>query len=229
MTPEHLMQRFKKNKNKEPKKNRKWSNYKLWFGAYAVVVSTILASVSISELIKPKKHDLTIYVADIRQTSDGLEFIVGYYNDGDFIEVVSRAEAILGQAYKGYSEPLPWQQGECFKPLIISPKKSEFRIYKSDFDFNADKLNIFKDLNTQTFVLTFDFDVLNLSNGIVKERLKVGILKTFENQSKITMAQIDFMTTKQKVNFENAKPRITKLTSPVEKEFLSASICTKKT
>lgn len=229
MTPEKLKERLKAKQLDEPKDQNLWSKLKAWSGVYAAVLATSLTTYTVYEKFKPKTHDLTIYVADIKQNNGNIEFVVGYYNDGDFSEVVSNAEAVLGQVLKGYSGPLPWQQGECFQPVVVQPKKSQFRVYSSKIDFQSDELSAFKGIQTQTYDLTFNFDVLSLKHGVVKERLKVGVLKPIEQEPGKRKAQIDFITTKQKVNFEKARPRITRLTYPVEKEYLRASICTVKT
>lgn len=216
---------------------RKASNFSFdkaakWLALYAAILTTILTSITFAEKLSPKKHEVDIYVADFYNDDEYVEFTIAYYNSGDFFEVLSAVDLYLAQEMRGKANPMYWDQASCRSPILLEPKKTHYMTYKAKVDFMNKDLYVFED-QKPNFKLSLHFDFLSKEHGKASERFSVASLtpyigKAFENTPLKNKSDIDFITTKKKVNFEDARPVIIKSQYPVSAEFVTQNFCSKK-
>ncbi len=203
-----------------------------WLALYAAILTTILTSITFAEKVSPKKHEVDIYVADFHNDDEYLEFTIAYYNSGDFFEVLSAVDLFLAQEIKGNNNPVYWDQASCRVPILLEPKKTKYMTYRAKVNFMDENMYIFDD-QKPNFQLSLHFDFLSKEHGKASERFSVATLtpyigKAFENTPLKGKSNIDFITTKKKVDFDDARPVIIKSQYPVSSEFVKQNFCSKK-
>ncbi len=195
---------------------------------YGALAALALSLYNLYQSYKPKSHDLDIFVSDFRVKEDKIQYGIAFYNNGDFTEIIANAASILGQQIDGYDSLLPWEQNRCFEPVIVKPKETIYVTYLTEYKINDPKHVFFKAKHDEYQVL-IDFDILSPEQGLVKERFLVGLLRKLDNGAPDLQdkANYEFTTSKRKVNFENARPRVTLGTYPIDKEFTVLNLCEK--
>lgn len=199
-----------------------------YLATIGAVLSIILTIYTLCKEFAPKEHQLSVYVAEINQNDNKLMFTVGYYNNGDYSETISNVKTTMVQKIKPNNQ-IPWEQGECNKPLLIEPKKTVFKTYSSTFNYNSTDLKSFPDQENDSYMLTLTFSTLSFEHGIVDSELEIGAISPFNIKNVASGANVTFVTNKINVNFNNAKPRITKLSYPLENKLLNQNICDSNT
>ncbi|MCL1092047.1 hypothetical protein L2744_21090 [Shewanella profunda] len=205
------------------KRRLRWAR---WAAFYAATLSTALTTYTAYKEFRPKRHELDIFVSDLQVNGDIAEYGVAFYNKGDFHEVVASASSILGQFIEEYSAPLNWEQDQCFSPVVVKPGDATYVRYTTKFDFGSLKHRVFK-TQKQQYLMMVDFDVLSQENGIISVRVPVGTLVPYESEWK-GKAGYDFLTQKVSVDFDLARPRLTKGTYPQDEEFSFSKLCKQK-
>jgi hypothetical protein len=145
--------------------------------------------------------------------------------------VLSAVDLYLAQEIKGNDKPMYWDQASCRAPILLEPKKTKYMTYKAKVNFMDEDLYVF-DEQKPNFELSLHFDFLSKEHGKASERFSVATLtpyigKAFENTPLKNKSDIDFMTTKKKVDFDDARPVIIKSQYPVSSEFVKQNFCSK--
>ncbi len=206
------------------KKKEQWTKR---IAIYGAVLSTALSSYTAYNEFRPKVHELEIFVSDIEVNSDIAEYGVAFYNKGDFHEIVGNASSVLGQSVDDYSTLLNWEQHHCFKPVSLKPGESTYIRYVTKFDFTQSK-HLIPKVQKQEYLMRLDFDVLSPEHGLVTELMPVCVLVPYKGVKEWDgKADFSFVTKRVKVNFDNARPRMTKGSYPNEEEFSFSTLCTK--
>ncbi|WP_440055458.1 hypothetical protein ACSLBF_04765 [Pseudoalteromonas sp. T1lg65] len=229
----NVLERIKqRNEKKKEEKQSKFEKASKWLALYAAILTTVLTSITFAEKVTPKKHEVDIYVADFHNDDEKVDFTIAYYNSGDFFEVLSAVDLYLAQKIEGKNNPMYWDQASCREPILLEPKKTKYMTYSAKVNFTDEKLYVFEDQKSK-FELSLHFDFLSKEHGKASVRFSVATLtpylgKFFENTPLKNKSEIDFITTKRKVDFEDARPVIIKSQYPVSSEFVSQNFCSKK-
>ncbi|MGI2122687.1 hypothetical protein ACRN9J_10930 [Shewanella baltica] len=213
-------------------KQSKFEKASKWIALYAAILTTILTSITFAEKIIPKKHEVDIYVADFQSDDEKVEFTIAYYNSGDFFEVLSAVELYLAQKNDGKKSPMYWDQAYCREPILLEPKKTKYMTYSAKVNFMDENLYVLEEQKPK-FELSLHFNFLSKEHGMASERFSVATLtpylgKNFENSPLKNKSEIDFITTKRTVDFEDARPVRIQSQYPVSSEFLKQNFCSKK-
>lgn len=198
-----------------------------WISFVASIIALPVAIVTCIETFKAKSHELEIAVTDVRIVENKVRYGVAFYNTGDFVEIISNAESILGQHLDDESLPLRWEQNRCFEPAVVKPKETVYLTYVTEYAINDLKQAIFP-MQRGEYTLSIDFEILSQKQGVVTERIPVGIMRkrASDDPSAIgNYADFQFASVQRKVNFEKAKPRIVQASYPTDKEFTIMSLC----
>ncbi len=228
MTPKYVQRRRDRQAAEEAKNKPIREQARDFIAFYGAITALALGLFNLYQTYRPKSHDLEIFVSDFHVIEDKIQYGIAFYNNGDYTEVISNAASILGQKIEGYTAPLPWEQNRCFEPVVLKPKETIYVRCLTEYKISDPKHAIFKAKHDE-YQMLIDFDVLSPDQGLVKERFIVGLLRKLNNgipdfQDK---ANYEFVTTRRKVSFENARPRIKLGTYPIEKEFTVLNLCDK--
>ena len=228
MTPKFVLRWRDRQATEKAKKKTLRERLKESIAFYGTITALALSLYNLYQSYKPKSHDLDIFVSDFRVKEDKIQYGIAFYNNGDYTEIIANAASILGQQIDGYGAPLPWEQNRCFEPVIVKPKETAYVTYLTEYKINDPKHEFFKAQHGEYQVL-IDFDILSPEYGLVKERFLVGLLRKLDIgiPDFRDKANYEFANTRRKVNFDNARPRVTLGTYPTDKEFTVLNLCEK--
>jgi len=219
---------FRENLRKfEADKSRKFTldGASKWLALYAAILTTMLTTYTWIERFTPKSHSLEIYVADIHTDENNIDFTIAYYNTGDYSEVLSSAKLYLAQEIEGNKNAMHWGQAECNNPVLIEPGETAYKRYSSQVNFSDEDLKV-SPIQRQRFELSLHFDFLSKEYGKASERFSVASLIPYnEGTPFVGKASVDFITTKKKVDFDDARPAVIKSSYPRDQEYVSDSFC----
>jgi hypothetical protein len=216
-------------KNKSPKTRlqRKIDKFKSAAGIYAAVLSTLLTINTLYEKFAPKHHELEVFAADINPTSEYVEFTVAYFNSGDFNEVLSKAELFLAQKIDNSNVPLYWNAAACNEPLLIRAKETVYQTYRAKINFSDKKYDDFRSPQ-KDFNLYLGFDFLSKESGRVHQRFPISEFTPYKSFDNREIAKIRFLSTKESIDFNNARPVIVYASYPRSPEYDDQYFCGKK-
>ena len=196
---------------------------------YSAIIATLLSSYTAYNEFKPKTHNLEILISDIEVNNESAEYGIAFYNNGDYTEIISNAESILGQTIDGYEQQINWQQENCFTPIELKSGESTYVRYITKFEFSNIKHKMPSTLK-QEYLMSVYLDILSEKQGIITQRIPVGILRPYQNNPAFkNKASLEFHTQKVQVNFESGRPKIIYGTYPQDSEFSFRTLCNKKT
>jgi hypothetical protein len=195
---------------------RKW-DFKDWSTFITLVIAIVGALNSVFGFYRKainKKHNLTIDIAGMNQSGKRVSYIIAFINDGDYPEIVTDIESLLGQKGKD-SEGLFWnEQRSCFRPFVVGPGEHKVITYETEYEI--DRENMKAPFLLQEFVPLLLFHIRGPTQGMVRPRTEVGVYNPPEFQ---------FLTRTLRVNFEDPRPHMIFTSHPRPAEYELKSLC----
>ena len=195
---------------------RKWE-FKDWSTLITLVIAIVGALNSVFGFYRKeinKKHDLAIDIAGMSQSDKRVFYIIAFMNDGDYPEIVTNIESLLGQKGKDFGDPFWSEQRSCFRPFVVGPGEHKVITYETEYD--TDREDMKAPYLLQEFVPLLLFHIRGPKEGMLRPRTEVGIYNP---------PHFQFLTRTLRVNFDDPRPHMIFTTHPRPAEHELPSLC----